>query len=107
MGTLCYPTLKPIAERMAVRVVRAMLMITLHLLFFSFVMMMVIFDTLGDVAVDAEDTTAVDENLGEEVEHRVMNLSRRGHSEGDECHHYASCQEHDGGKLLEIRSPIV
>lgn len=64
-GNPCYPTLMPIAERMAVRVVSAMLMITLHLLFFSFVMMMVIFDTLIDVAVDAEDTSAVDENLGE------------------------------------------
>ena len=53
---------------MAVRVVRAMLIITLHLFFDSLVISVVRFDFLRDVTVYAEDTSAVDEDLSEDVE---------------------------------------
>ena len=60
---------------MAVRVVRAMLMMTLHLFLFSvviivweFVVYVAIFNLLVDVRIDAKDATAIDENLGEDKE---------------------------------------
>ena len=53
---------------MAVRVVRAMLMITLHLFFDSLVIVVIFLDFLRNVTVYAKDTSAVDEDLGEDEE---------------------------------------
>ena len=58
----------PRAERMAVRVVRAMLMMTLHLFLFSLVIVVIFLYFLRNVTVYAKDTSAVDEDLGEDVE---------------------------------------
>ena len=67
-GFETYPMLKPSAGRIAEIVVRAMLIITLHLFFDSLVISIVRFDFLRDVTVYAEDTSAVDEDLSEDVE---------------------------------------
>ena len=76
--------MKPRAERMAVRVVRAMLMMTLHLFFDSlviivwrFVVYVAILDFLVDVGINAEDGAAVDEDLGEDVEDAVVDFAWR------------------------------
>ena len=53
---------------MAVRVVRAMLMMTLHLFLFSLVIVVIFLYFLRNVTVYAKDTSAVDEDLGEDVE---------------------------------------
>ena len=53
---------------MAVRVVRARLMITLHLFFDSLVIVVIFLDFLRDVTVYSKDTSAVDEDLGKDVE---------------------------------------
>ena len=53
---------------MAVRVVRAMLMMTLHLFLFSLVIVVIFLYFLRDVTVYTKDTSAVDEDLGEDVE---------------------------------------
>ena len=60
--------MKPRAERMAVRVVRAMFMMTLHLFLFSLVIVVILLDFLRDVTVYSKDTSAVDEDLGKDVE---------------------------------------
>lgn len=60
--------MKPRAERMAVRVVRAILIITLHLFLFLLVIVVIFLDFLRDVTVDSKDTSAVDEDLGKDVE---------------------------------------
>ena len=65
-------------------VVRAMLMITLHLFFDSLVIVEVFLDFLRDVTVYSEDTSAVDEDLGEDVEDAVVDFTRRGHQQGNE-----------------------
>ena len=59
---------------MAVSVVRAMLMMTLHLFFDSLVMIVggfivyvVVFNLLINVGIDAKDTSAVDEDLGKDI----------------------------------------
>lgn len=64
--------------------VRAMLMITLHLFLFSFVMGIVVFKFGCDVRIYSEDGTAVDENLCENVEDAVVDFTRRWHHQGDE-----------------------
>ena len=60
---------------MAVRVVRAILMMTLHLFFDSlviivwrFVVCVAVFNLVVDVGINAEDGAAVDEDLGKDVE---------------------------------------
>ena len=53
---------------MAVMVVRAMFMMTLHLFLFSLVIIVILLDFLRDVTVDSKDTSAVDEDLGKDVE---------------------------------------
>ena len=60
---------------MAVRVVRAMLIMTLHLFFDSlviivwrFVVCVAVFNLVVDVGINAEDGAAVDEDLGKDVE---------------------------------------
>ena len=60
---------------MAVRVVRAMLMITLHLFFDSLVIVVIFLDFLRDVTVYAKDASAVDEDLGEDVEDTVVDFA--------------------------------
>ena len=67
--------MKPRAERMAVRVVRAILIITLHLFFdplviivWRFVVCVAVFNLVVDVRINAKDTSAVDEDLGKDVE---------------------------------------
>ena len=55
-----------------------------------------------DVAVYAEDRAAVDQDLGEDVEHRVMDLSWRWHQQSYECQYDAERQEPDGCPLLKI-----
>lgn len=69
---------------MAVRVVRAMFMITLHLFFDSlviivwrFVVYVAVLNLLVDVRINAEDGAAVDKNLGEDVEDAVVDFSGR------------------------------
>ena len=53
---------------MAVRVVRAMLIITLHLFLFSLVIVVIFLYFLRNVTVYAKDTSAVDKDLGEDEE---------------------------------------
>ena len=60
---------------MAVRVVRAILIITLHLFFDSlviivwkFVIYVAVFNLVVDVRINTEDGAAVDEDLGKDVE---------------------------------------
>ena len=60
---------------MAVRVVRAMLIMTLHLFFdllviivWRFVVCVAVFNLVVDVGINAEDGAAVDEDLGKDVE---------------------------------------
>ena len=48
--------------------VRAILIITLHLFLFSLVIVVIFLDFLRDVTVYSEDTSAVDEDLGEDEE---------------------------------------
>lgn len=98
----CYPMLKPRAERMAVRVVRAMLIITLHLFLFSLVIVVVFLDFLRDVTVDAKDASAVDEDLGEDVEDAVVDFSGRWKHEGDECHDDATGEKDDSCPFFEF-----
>lgn len=79
-----YPTLKPRAVRIAVRVVRTMLMMTLHLDFFSLVIVLIFLDFLRDVTVYAKYTSAVDEDLSEDIKNRVVDFTGRRHQEGYE-----------------------
>ena len=53
---------------MAVMVVRAMFMMTLHLFLFSLVIVVILLDFLRDVTIYSKDTSAVDEDLGKDVE---------------------------------------
>ena len=94
---------------MAVRVVRAMLMMTLHLFFDSlviivwrFVVYVAILDFLVDVGINAEDGAAVDEDLGEDVEDAVVDFARRWKHEGDECHDDSTGEKDDGCPLFEF-----
>ena len=93
----------PRAERMAVRVVRAMLMMTLHLFLFSLVIVVIFLYFLRDVTVYAKDTSAVDEDLGKDVEDWVVDFAGRWEHEGDECHDDATGKEDDGSPLFEFR----
>ena len=68
---------------MAVRVMRAMLMMTLHLFLFSLVIVVIFLYFLRNVTVYAKDTSAVDEDLGEDVEDRVVDFARRWHQQGN------------------------
>lgn len=88
---------------MAVRVVRAMLMMTLHLFLFSLVIVVIFLDFLRNVTVYAKDTSAVDENLGEDEEDRVVDFARWWEHEGDECHDDATGEKDDGSPLFEFR----
>lgn len=55
-----------------------------------------------DVAVNAEDRAAVDQDLGEDVEHRVMDFSWRWHQQSYECQDDAERQEPYGCPLFKI-----
>ena len=88
---------------MAVRVVRAMLMMTLHLFLFSLVIVVIFLYFLRNVTVYAKDTSAVDEDLGEDVEDRVVDFARWWEREGDECHDDATGKEDDGCPFFEFR----
>ena len=81
---------------MAVRVVRAMLMITLHLFFDSLVIVVIFLDFLRDVTVYAKDASAVDEDLGEDVEDRVVDFARRWHQQGNKGEDDAEGEKDDG-----------
>ena len=96
-----YPMVKPRADRMAVRVVRAMFMITLHLFLFSLVIVVIVFDFLRDVTVYSEDTSAVDEDLGEDVEDRVVDFAWRGEEECCDCHRHSCDKKDDGCQFLD------
>ena len=52
-------------------------MMTLHLFLFSVVIVVILLDFLRDVTVYSEDTSAVDEDLGEDIEDRVVDFARR------------------------------
>ena len=80
-----------------------MFIITLHLFFDSLVISIVRFDFLRDVTVYTKDTSAVDEDLGKDVEDAVVNFSGWWEHEGDECHDDATGEEGDGGPLFEFR----
>ena len=56
-----------------------------------------------DVAVYAEDGAAVDEDLGEDVEDRVVDFARRWKHKGDECHDDATGEKDDGCPFLDSR----
>ena len=88
---------------MAVRVVRAMLIITLHLFLFSLVIVVIFLYFLRDVTVYAKDTSAVDKDLGEDEEDRVVDFARRWEHEGDECHDDATGEKDDGCPFFEFR----
>ena len=88
---------------MAVRVVRAMLMMTLHLFLFSLLIIVIFLYFLRNVTVYAKDTSAVDEDLGEDEEDRVVDFARRWEHEGDECHDDATGEKDDGSPFFEFR----
>ena len=88
---------------MAVMVVRAMFMMTLHLFLFSLVIVVILLDVLRDVTIYSKDTSAVDEDLGEDVEDRVVDFSGWWEHEGDECHDDATGEKDDGCPLFEFR----
>ena len=81
---------------MAVRVVRAMLIITLHLFLFSLVIVVIFLYFLRNVTVYAKDTSAVDEDLGEDVEDRVVDFARRWHQQGNKGEDDADGEKDDG-----------
>ena len=88
---------------MAVRVVRAMLMMTLHLFLFSLVIVVIFLYFLRDVTVYAKDTSAVDEDLGEDVEDRVVDFAGRWHQQGNKSEDDAEGEEDDGSPFFEFR----
>ena len=88
---------------MAVRVVRAMLMMTLHLFLFSLVIVVIFLYFLRNVTVYAKDTSAVDEDLGEDVEDTVVDFAGWWEHEGDECHDDATGEKDDGCPFFEFR----
>ena len=88
---------------MAVMVVRAMFMMTLHLFLFSLVIVVIFLDFLRDVTIYSKDTSAVDEDLGKDVEDRVVDFAGRWEHKGDECHDDATGKEDDGSPLFEFR----
>lgn len=51
--------------------------------------------------INPEDATRINQNLCENEEHLLVNLTRRWQEEGDECHDDASDEERDGGQFLE------
>lgn len=98
---------------MADKVVSAILMMTLHLFFDSlvinvwrFIVYIAVLNLLIDVGIYAKDTSAINKDLCEDVEHRVMDFSRRWHQQGDKSEDDAETEEHDGGELLEVRIPV-
>ena len=88
---------------MAVRVVRAMLMMTLHLFLFSLVIVVIFLYFLRDVTVYAKDTSAVDEDLGEDEEDRVVDFAGRWHQQGNKGEDDAEGEKDDGSPLFEFR----
>ena len=88
---------------MAVRVVRAMLMMTLHLFLFSLVIVVIFLYFLRDVTVYAKDTSAVDEDLGEDEEDRVVDFAGRWHQQGNKGEDDATGEKDDGCPLFEFR----
>ena len=82
-----------------------MFMMTLHLFLFSVVIVVIFLDFLRDVTVYSEDTSAVDENLGKDVEDAVVDFSGRWKHEGDECHYDATGEKDDGGYGPHLTSP--
>ena len=88
---------------MAVRVVRAMLMMTLHLFLFSLVIVVIFLYFLRDVTVYTKDTSAVDEDLGEDVEDRVVDFARRWHQQGNKGEDDAEGEKDDGCPFFEFR----
>ena len=94
---------------MAVRVVRAMLIMTLHLFFDSlfiivwrFAVYVAVFNLVVDVIINAEDGAAVDKNLGEDVEDAVVDFAGRWKHEGDECHDDTTGEKDDSCPLFEF-----
>lgn len=77
-------------------------MMTLHLFLFSLVIVVIFLDFLRDVTVYAKDTSAVDKDLGEDVEDAVVDFAWRWEHEGDECHDDATGEKDDGGPLFEF-----
>lgn len=88
---------------MAVRVVSAMLMMTLHLFLFSLVIVVIFLYFLRDVTVYTKDTSAVDEDLGEDVEDRVVDFARRWHQQGNKGEDDAEGEKYDGCPFFEFR----
>ena len=88
---------------MAVRVVRAMLMMTLHLFLLSLVIVVIFLYFLRNVTVYAKDTSAVDEDLGEDEEDRVVDFARRWHQQGNKGEDDAEGEKDDGCPLFEFR----
>ena len=94
---------------MAVNVVRAMLMMTLHLFLFSlviivwrFVIYVAVLDFLVDVGINAEDGAAVDEDLGEDVEDAVVDFAGRWHQQGNKGEDDAEGEKDDGCPFLKF-----
>ena len=84
-------------------VVRAMFMMTLHLFLFSLVIVVIFLDFLRDVTVYAKDASAVDEDLGEDVEDRVVDFARRWHQQGNKGEDDAEGEKDDGCPFFEFR----
>ena len=82
---------------MAVMVVRAILMMTLHLFLFSLVIVVIFLDFLRDVTVYAKDASAVDEDLGEDVEDRFVNFAGWWNQQSYESEDDSEGEEDDGG----------
>ena len=94
---------------MAVRVVRAMLMMTLHLFFDSLVIIVwrffvcvAVLSLLVDVGINAEDGAAIDQNLGEDVEDAVVDFSGRWHQQGNKGEGDAEGEKDDGCPFLKF-----
>ncbi len=52
---------------------------------------------MANVRIDTEDGTAIDKNLGEDVEDTVMDFTWRRHQQSNEGEDDAKDEEHDGG----------
>ena len=74
----------PKAVAIAVSVVSMMFTITDHLFFFSAVI--VLRDFLGEITIQSEDRTTIDEYLRKYIEHTVVYLAWRWQEQGDERH---------------------
>lgn len=62
------------------------------------------FNLLVDVIINAKDGTAINKNLGEDVEYALVNLARRRKEEGNEGEKHAERQQDDSRNLFDFHN---